>query len=72
MSQLHTIFMPNGTEIATRDAWMMMHPGFNAGYAPGDLIELQEGIFTLNDDLVPIELATAENIDRATRESIDG
>lgn len=72
MSQIHTIFMPNGTELASRDAWMMMHPGFNNGYEPFDLIELREGIFRLNDDLVPIELATDEEIDRATREAIAG
>jgi hypothetical protein len=72
MSEIHTILMQNGTEIATRDAWMMMHPGFNAGYEPGDLIELREGIFILDDDLVPGKLATREDIDRATRETSDG
>lgn len=67
MREFHQVLMPNGKNLASREAWMMMHPGFNAGYKPGDLIELQEGIFILNDDLVPMQLATDEQIQEALR-----
>lgn len=62
---IYKILMPNAETLASHNAWMMLHPGFNAGYQGGDLIELEEGIFVLNDDLVPWYLATDEQIDEA-------
>ncbi|AKE65968.1 hypothetical protein MYAER_3632 [Microcystis aeruginosa NIES-2549] len=48
---------------------MIAHPGFNAGYETGDLIDLEEGIFVLDDELVPWRFATDEEIDRAIEET---
>jgi hypothetical protein len=59
----HKVLMPDGKKVASREAWMMMHPGCDqADYFPGDLVELEEGIFVLNDDLNPMQLASAEQI----------
>ena len=43
---------------------MMMHPcrDPNNSLHAGDLIELEEGTFVLNDNLNPMELATEEQI----------
>lgn len=55
--------------LASREAYMMTHPGLDdPDLKPGDVIELEEGFFVLNDDLNPMELATKEQIQRA-RES---
>lgn len=66
---IHKVLMPNGIDLASRDAWMMLHPGFNAGYKPGDLIDLDEGIFVLDDELVPRRFATDEEIEKAIEET---
>ena len=61
---------PNGPRLATREMYMMMHPGLDdPDLKKGDVIELEEGFFVLNDDLNPMELATSEQI-RSSREKI--
>lgn len=66
---IHKIYIEtrNGRQcLASRDAYMMAHPGLgDPDLKPGDVIELEEGFFVLNDDLNPIELATKEQIQRA-------
>lgn len=64
---LHKVFMPNGKQLASHDAWMMMHPGLSADcpFSVGDLVELEEGIFVLNEDINPMELATDQQIQQA-------
>lgn len=64
---LHKVFMPNGKQLASHDAWMMMHPGLSADcpFSVGDLVELEEGIFVLNEDINPMELATDKQIQQA-------
>lgn len=42
---------PNGDRLASRHEFIMLHPGH--ALKPGDLIELQEGLFELNEELVP-------------------
>ncbi len=61
---LHKMLMPDGQRLASREAFMVMHPAREPdhGLSPGDLVELEEGIFVLNDDLNPMELATDEQI----------
>jgi hypothetical protein len=55
MREITPILMPDGKSLASHDAYMMMHPGLgDEGLKPGDLIELEEGIFQLNDDLNPV------------------
>ncbi len=51
-------YMPDSDKLATREAFMMCHPARypDCELEEGDLIELQEGIFRLNDDLNPMEL----------------
>ncbi|WP_046663038.1 hypothetical protein [Microcystis aeruginosa] len=66
---IHKVLMPDGMTPATCEAWMIAHPGFNAGYETGDLIDLEEGIFVLDDELVPWRFATDEEIDRAIEET---
>jgi hypothetical protein len=57
----------DGERLASRDAFMMMHPARdpNCTLEEGDIIELEEVFFVLNDDLNPMELATEEQISRA-------
>lgn len=52
---------------ASHDAWMMMHPGLSADcpFSVGDLEEGEEGIFVLNEDINPMELATDQQIQQA-------
>jgi hypothetical protein len=38
-------------------------------FQPGDLVELEEGIFVLNEELNPMELATVEQIKQAQEDS---
>lgn len=54
----------SGKTLASREAFMMMHPAReeDCSLSPGDVIELEEGFFVLNDDLNPMELATTEQI----------
>lgn len=61
---------PNGDRPASREAFMMMHPALetDCDLQEGDVIELEEGFFVLNDDLNPMELVTQEQIQQA-RES---
>ncbi len=63
----HKVFMPNGKQLASHDAWMMMHPALAADcqFSVGDLVELEEGIFVLNEDINPMELATDKQIQEA-------
>jgi hypothetical protein len=53
-----------GDRLASREAFMMMHPAReeDCTLEEGDVIELEEGFFILNDDLNPMELATEEQI----------
>jgi|GEM_PF-2746936 len=57
----------SGERLASREAYMMMHPALDddCTLAAGDIIELEEGFFVLNEDLNPMELATEEQIKRA-------
>ena len=57
----------DGDRLASREAFMMMHPAREPDneLQPGDLIELEEGIFVLNDDLNPMTMATKEQIRQA-------
>lgn len=57
----------NGDRLASREAFMMMHPARDPDCTleEGDIIELEEGFFVLNDDLNPMELATEEQIRKA-------
>lgn len=56
----------NGQCLATREMYMMLHPGLNdPDLKEGDVIELVEGFFVLNDDLNPMQLATDEQIRQA-------
>lgn len=49
---------------------MMNHPGLDdPDLKKGDVIELEEGFFVLNDDLNPMELATEEQIRQAMEKS---
>lgn len=59
---------PNGERLASREAFMMMHPALepDCELQEGDVIELEEGFFVLNDDLNPMELATEEQIRQAS------
>lgn len=59
--------MPSGDRLASREAFMMNHPALDPDCTlqPGDVIELEEGYFVLNDDLNPMELATPEQIRQA-------
>lgn len=61
----------NGEVLASREAFMMMHPARDPDCTlkEGDVIELEEGFFVLNDDLNPMELATEEQIGRAKERS---
>jgi hypothetical protein len=47
-----------------------MHPALepDCSFLPGDLVKLQEGIFVLNEDFNPMELATDEQIRQAQRD----
>lgn len=69
---LHKVLMPNGKQLASQDAWMMMHPGLEAdcSFQVGDLVELEEGIFILNEDINPMELATDKQIEQALKETL--
>lgn len=60
----------NGARLASREVYMMCHPAREPGcdLQEGNIVELEEGFFILNDDLNPMELATEEQIQRA-RES---
>lgn len=41
---------PNGLRLATCEMYMMMHPGLDdPDLKEGDVIELEEGFFVLND-----------------------
>jgi len=64
---VHAVLMPDGISLASREAWMMMHPALDSDcmFEPGDLVELEEGIFVLNDDLNPMSLATDAQIQQA-------
>jgi len=60
----------NGVSLATREMYMMMHPGIDdPHFKEGDVIELEEGLFVLNDDLNPMQLATSEQIRQARERS---
>jgi len=61
----------NGVRPATREMYMMLHPGCEPDCAlcEGDVIELEEGFFVLNDDLNPMALATEEQIRQAREQS---
>jgi len=60
----------NGICLATREIYMMNHPGLDdPDLKKGDVIELEEGFFVLNDDLNPMELATEEQIRQAMEKS---
>lgn len=61
----------DGDRLASREAFMMLHPAREEGCTleEGDIIELKEGFFVLNDDLNPMELATEEQISRARERS---
>lgn len=56
----------DGEILASREAFMMLHPARqpDCTLKEGDIIELEEGFFVLNDDLNPMELATEEQIAR--------
>lgn len=61
----------DGDRLASREAFMMMHPATepDCTLEEGDIIELEEGFFVLNDDLNPMELATEEQIASARQRS---
>ncbi len=67
---IHEVWMPNGDQLADHDAWMIMHPALelDCSFLPSDLVKLKEGIFVLNEDLNPMELATDEQIRQAQRD----
>lgn len=57
---------PDGLRLATREMYMMMHPGLDdPDLSEGSVIELEEGFFVLNGDLNPTELATEDQICQA-------
>lgn len=62
-----TRFMMDETRLATREMYMMMHPALepDCELQEGDVIELEEGFFVLNDDLNPMQIATKEQIQQA-------
>ncbi|KJH70241.1 hypothetical protein [Aliterella atlantica] len=62
-----TKFMIDETRLATREMYMMMHPARepDCELREGDVIELEEGFFILNDDLNPMQIATIEQIQKA-------
>jgi hypothetical protein len=61
----------DGDRLASREAFMIMHPARDSDCTleEGDIIELEEGFFVLNDDLNPMELATEEQIASARERS---
>lgn len=62
-----TKFMIDETRLATREMYMMLHPALepDCELQEGDVIELEEGFFILNDDLNPMQIATVEQIQKA-------
>ena len=62
-----TKFMVDETRLASREVYMMMHPALepDCELTEGDVIELVEGFFVLNDDLNPTQIATEEQIQKA-------
>lgn len=60
----------NGQGLATREIDMMMHPGLDdPDLKEGDVIELEEGFFVLNNDFNPMQLASSEQIRQARERS---
>ncbi len=59
-----TKFLIDENHLATREMYMMMHPVLepNCELIEGDVIELEEGFFVLNDDLNPMQMATEAQI----------
>lgn len=50
--------------------YMMMHPGLDdPDRKEGDVIELGEGFFVLNNDFNPMQLASSEQIRQARERS---
>ena|GEM_PF-3446529 len=68
LGMVHLVLMPDGVTLASREAWMMMHPSLDPDcmFESGDLVQLEEGIFVLNDDLNPMVLATDAQVQQAT------
>lgn len=66
---IHQILIdtPKGERLATREMYMMMHPSLemDCELQEGDIVELEEGFFVLNNDLNPMQLATKDQIHRA-------
>ncbi len=60
-------FMINETRLLAREAYMMQHPALepDCELQEGDIVELEEGFFVLNDDLNPTQIATKEQIQQA-------
>lgn len=67
MIQPFHIRTSQGTKLASRETYMMMHPALepDCTLQEGDIIELEEGFFVLNEDLNPMELATDEQVRQA-------
>ena len=65
---------PFGLRLATREMYMMMHSARDpdCDLIEGDVIELEESFFVLNDDLNPISLAIEEQIRQARERSWEG
>jgi hypothetical protein len=61
MTTIHKVLMLDGKTATTLDDWVLHH-GFNHDYKPGDLIELRESIFVLNNDLIPAQSATEDQV----------
>lgn len=59
--------MIDETHLAIREMYMMMHPELepDCELIAGDVIELVEGYFILNEDLNPMQIATVEQIQKA-------
>lgn len=59
--------MIDETHLATREMYMMLHPALepDCELIEGDVVELVEGFFILNEDLNPMQIATVEQIQQA-------
>ena len=64
-----TVQTKDGKVLASREAFMIMHParGPDCSLSEGDVVELEEGFFVLNNDLHPMQLATQKQIDLAQK-----
>jgi len=64
----YKVLMPNGKQLVTTLGWWCIRSGTWLSVSAWDLVELEEGT-VLNEELNPMELATAEQIKQAQEDS---